>query len=376
MAKTQHDCTPAVLEHTWKVWRKHGENYTHAAGALGISRSAVQGRVVKYRRQNPALVKKSAKDDAGLEAAKAKELENQLSAVQAQLDQALEQLDRARQASKRNGIPRVKTRKGKCRIRAILPDVHGNHMDRDAVAACFADLEVIKPNTILQLGDLLECGGWLAQHHTLGYVAEVGQMSFAEDVDAANDFLDRCQSLAPHVELLEGNHEARCEKWCVTQTLKNSNGRDAEYLRRMVAPEYVLGLERRGIPYFNYHKKHDGLEVPGVIKRDQCYFTHGWSTNKHAASSHLARVLGNVVYGHTHRADYAVDRTVDGGIHAAWCPGTLSQMQPMWKHNSPTSWTHGYMLQFIAKDGSFQMLQVPIFQGKSFFSRVIESLRV
>lgn len=269
-------------------------------------------------------------------------------------------------------FPHIQTSKRKVRVRAVMPDVHGNHADKRAVGAFLSDLDQVRPDELIGLGDLAECGGWLAQKHTLGFVAEVEQMSYKEDMAACNSLLDRLQAIVPEIELLEGNHEERLERWCVTAALRH--GPDAEFLRQMIAPEYVLNLEARGIPYHRRHKNHDGLTERGVIKRGRCFFTHGFSTAKHAAYQHILRAGGNIVYGHTHRADYMPNRTIANGLSAAWSPGCLSQLQPLWQHSNPTSWTHGYILQFIDPDGYFQTIQVPINNGQSFLSSVIHQL--
>ena len=56
-----------------------------------------------------------------------------------------------------------------CRV--IIPDSHGCYIDEGAAAAMLADLAVIRPASIIMLGDHLDCGGFLAQHHTIGFVA-------------------------------------------------------------------------------------------------------------------------------------------------------------------------------------------------------------
>jgi hypothetical protein len=79
----------------------------------------------------------------------------------------------------------------------------------------------------------------------------------------------------------------------VTETLRHSA--DSEMLRRLVAPEFLLKLKERGIPYFRQGEFYDGLSVPGVIKRGKCYFFHGVSTAKHAVAATIARI--GAIYG-------------------------------------------------------------------------------
>lgn len=374
--------TNAELLQALAAVREYG-NKADAARALGVDRSNIRRRYQRAIERGLDLHLDSAStqivDDKSKAAhAELQALRGELRAAREQntrlekeRDEAVSQLDAARNV-KGISFPSVSTSKTKVRCRLIFPDFHGNHHDPDAVGAMLTDIDAVAPDEAIGLGDLLECGGWLAQQHTLGYVAEVNQMSYESDVAAANEFLNKLQAKIPKVELLEGNHESRIEKWLVTATLRH--GGDAEYLRRMIGPEAVLGLEKRGIPYHKFHEHHDGLPVPGVIKRGELHLTHGFSTAKHAAWQHVLATGAPVAYGHTHRADYSVNRTVAHGMAAAWCPGTLSRLQPLWQHNTPTNWTHGYLLQFIAPDDRFQMIHVPIENGRSYLASVMGTL--
>jgi hypothetical protein len=57
-------------------------------------------------------------------------------------------------------------------VRIIANDLHGSQMDEDAVAAFLADLRTWDADEIILNGDIVECGGFLAAYHTLGYVAQ------------------------------------------------------------------------------------------------------------------------------------------------------------------------------------------------------------
>jgi hypothetical protein len=58
----------------------------------------------------------------------------------------------------------------------------------------------------------------------------------------------------------------------------------------------------------------------------------------------------------------------------AWCPGTLAKLQPLYRHTAPTSWSHGYAVQFINERGNFLHINVPIIQGRSILSDVANRL--
>jgi UDP-2,3-diacylglucosamine pyrophosphatase LpxH len=253
---------------------------------------------------------------------------------------------------------------GKEFVRVIIPDSHGSAIDPIAAGIFLADLKTLAPREIVMLGDHVDCGGFLAQHHTLGYVAQT-DYCYEDDLAAANHFLDAIQKAAPAapVHYIEGNHERRVETWCVTQTLRHA--KDCEMLRRAVAPEFLLHLKERGIRYYRQSEYYNGLIVPGAIKLGHCYFWHGVSAAKQAASVNIAQFAGNVVYGHTHRAQSETRRPVARGDIGAWNPGCLCRQQPLWQHTRPTDWTLGYGVQIVDSRGGFLHINVGLVDGRS-----------
>ena len=282
-----------------------------------------------------------------------------------QCDLAMEALEKARNIKRKEPIyvaPAARPAGEFTRI--IIPDTHGNKIARRAAAAFLSDLKRLAPKEIVMLGDHLDCGGFLAQHHTLGYVAETSD-SFEDDVDATNDFLDHVQKAAPSAKIhyMEGNHELRVEKWCVTQALRNQ--KDAAFLLRAFGPESVLKLEERGITYYRTGHRYHGVSVPGTIKLGRCHFTHGFGFGRKATLDHVQRAAACIVHGHTHRSQSAVIRTIGTGVVAGYCPGTLAQLQMLYQHNRPSDWSHGYGVQIVDKSGQFIHLNVPIINGRS-----------
>lgn len=289
-----------------------------------------------------------------------------------QLSMAADQLARAR-AAKAPKLPKVTPRpklKGDI-VRMTAGDIHGAKMNKAAVAAFLADVKAIQPDEIYLLGDIVDCGGFLAQHHVLGYVPE-STYTYEDDIRAANTFLDKLREAAPNAEIhfIEGNHEQRVERWCMKQTL--AHGKDAGYLRRLVAPEYLLRLQEREIPYYRMGEYYDGLSVPGTLKRGSCFYTHGsFATSKNAARDVVAKFSGNVVFANTHRHDVYVGRRPNVGVVGGWNPGCLCELQPLWQNTNPTDWTHGETVQYVARTGKFLHLNVPIIDGESLFNSLV-----
>lgn len=258
------------------------------------------------------MAKRKPKPTAELDSASAQQqgesregLRKRIRDLQQELSRQVESNSRLRQSKftlAKTG--KAKPVKGSYR-RVCVPDTHGCHVDQKAIAAFLGDLEHVQPQEIVLLGDHLDCGGFLAQHHTLGYVAET-ENGFEDDVVATNMLLDRLHELSPDSQkfYLEGNHDARLERWCVTQAMRK--GTDAKFLLDRIGPQAVLHLEQRGIPYFRRSERYDGLPIPGTIKLGRCHFTHGEYTGKHAASQTLSRFGGNVVFGHCFSSDTEV----------------------------------------------------------------------
>ena len=260
--------------------------------------------------------------------------------------------------------PRKRTSSKDDFIRVIACDVHGSMMDRPAVEAFLADLKDWNPDEVVLNGDIIECGGFLAAHHTLGYVAQTAY-SWQEDIAAGNWFLDEIQKAAPRAKIhyLFGNHESRTQRWIADQTMRHA--RDSEFLHSLLSPAVLLLLKERGVEFYDRSDYPiEGLP-PGWIKLGKIFFVHELGGGKNAASAAVGRTAGNVVYAHTHVADVSTSVFPGVGLVTAWNPGCLCQRTPLWRNSNPTNWSHGYAVQFIAKSGEFIHLQVPIWEGRS-----------
>lgn len=259
-------------------------------------------------------------------------------------------------------------------VRIVVNDVHGSMMDRPAVEAFIQDLREWSPNEIVLNGDIIECGGFLAAHHTLGYVAQT-EYSWQEDIAAGNWFLDAIQEAAPNavIHYIEGNHEDRVERWIVDQTMRHN--RDSEFLRTMLSPKTLLRLDERGVKYYERGKHHiEGLP-PGWIKLGKIFFVHELGGGKNAASKAVGTTAGNVVFAHTHQEDSSTLILPGVGLVKAWNPGCLCQKQPLWRHSNPTNWSHGYAVQFIEENGEFLHINIPIWEGRSLVGSLHRQIR-
>ena len=365
--------TPAEAARRKAALQANEGNLTSAATELGISRSGLKSWL-RSRSARGEYIKPANTARAEELAEVAHEtVEERLEVMKLQAENATlaEQLKLARnvQVSEPITVSR-KTRDTKDDfVRVVIPDSHGAHISRSAAAAFLKDLKSLDPDEIVMLGDHLDCGGFLAQHHSMGFVAETTD-SYADDVRATNDFLNQIQEAAPkaNIHYLAGNHENRVERWCVTETLRNQ--KDAEFLLSVFGPEAVLGLKERGIQYYRSSERYHGLPVPGTIKLGECTYTHGISCGTHATYDHVKKFGISVVHGHTHRAQAATVRTVGGGVIGGWSPGCLAQLQPLYMATNITDWSHGFAIQIVSRSGKFLHLNIPIIDGESLLNGI------
>lgn len=252
-------------------------------------------------------------------------------------------------------------------------DLHGMRMDVECVAAFLTDMKRLKPDEIILGGDMLECGGFLARHQPIGYVA-LCDYSYQEDISAANWFLDSLAAAAPRasIEYLEGNHEHRVERWCVDQAM--SSQRDAEFLRQVYGPATLLRLKERGIKFYPQGEVHGEGLTRGWVQKGKMYVTHNLAEGKNAAARAVDKAGYNITYFHTHSFDASPRVFPQVGLVMAFSPGCLCEMQPMWRHSDPSGWNQGYDIDFIASNGNFQRIHVPIWKGESLAGAMVERL--
>lgn len=252
--------------------------------------------------------------------------------------------------------------------RVVVPDSHGSMIDPAAAKAFLKDLKALDADEVVMLGDHVDCSG-LFTHHGRGSQEDL-EYSYAEDIRAANRFLDQIQAAAPRARIhyLEGNHEGRVARWSAENIIHPA---DARMFVNDNAPEAKLRLKARGIRYYKQTEFYQGLAIPNTIKLGHSFYTHGFATGRYATAQHVDRFGSNVTHGHTHRCQSYVTRNIHSGVYGGWCPGTLCKLQPTYLHTAPSGWSHGYLVKFVAQSGRFQAVPVAINNGVSLLSPLL-----
>lgn len=260
-------------------------------------------------------------------------------------------------------VSRKKKSKGKYFLRVMFGDLHGSDQDIGARDALIHDLEILKPDEIVILGDWLNCGGVFSRWQRV-HVSEYSY-SYGNDVLAGNDTLDKITAVCPNARciFLKGNHEARIDKWAA----RSFSDRDmAETAVQAFGVHTALHLEKRGIEWYENDVCYDGLYQPGIVRLDRCGVAHGYAGGKHPTQKHLLSAGMSIVHGHNHREQSYSVRTAREPKIEAWCPGCLCILQQYYEHERPTDHTHGYHLQFVKhKTGWFSGNNIAIIGGVS-----------
>lgn len=250
----------------------------------------------------------------------------------------------------------------------VLPDAHHPNEDKAAMRIVEVVAGIVKPERVVILGDWLDATGW--SRHPARSQAEVALHDFAAELDACAASIDRIKAAsgAREVAYVEGNHEARVEAVCL------GLGALGAAIYEMVSPRLHLTRGRPWLKWIPYSPSHaervTTYRGPGMghykIAPD-LWAVHGWSIAQHFAAKHLdlARTV-SVVCGHVHRQQLVTRRLLETGRTVkAWSPGCLSELQPAWRHSTPTDWTIGFSTVFVSNDRrSWQEYLITVDRGR------------
>ena len=245
-------------------------------------------------------------------------------------------------------------RKSKCTI--ILPDMHVPYHDKRALECAMRVVEYIKPDEVVLLGDGIDCTAW-ARHAPK--MLKQDKCSYIDtDIKPMNLILDRLQDSTKKLVYISGNHEDWVEKWAANNT---PHGIGSAIVSEL-APSALLSKKSNGrarrrfewIPYNTY--------LPHYKVAPNLWAVHGWSFAKNAANVHLEKSRTfSVIYGHSHRADYASMLLMeDDTMIEAWSDGCLASLKPAYMMHSPHNWSHGLSIVYHSRKNPLDWTRVQV----------------
>jgi predicted phosphodiesterase len=243
--------------------------------------------------------------------------------------------------------------KAKSKTLLAFGDVHIPHHNPRAVEVLCRAAERLRPDRIVCLGDLLDCGQFSTHPPTYG----IPETDYVEDLRQANALLDRLQKACRHLVMVEGNHEHRLDRWAAA----TAEGRGAY---SMLAPRAQLTKKRSKFTYVPYGSA-DGT-YPHYAINGRIIAVHGWSYARHATKNHLQISQGkSVIHGHTHRADASIIQNIwsPGQVIQARSAGCLCKPIPLYGTGRPVEWVNAFILGYLGRR-SDTLYTIPILDNR------------
>tara|TARA_R110000824_G_scaffold81812_2_gene205468 strand:- start:2195 stop:2983 length:789 start_codon:yes stop_codon:yes gene_type:complete len=246
--------------------------------------------------------------------------------------------------------------KGIVRRAIVTPDKHFPLHDDKAISVVCQAIEIVKPDTYIDLGDT---GEWelFSKHYwkdkekppleVLMPMLDKEVALVNEGMDLIDASLDKAKCKKRH--FIQGNHELWLDNFVT---------------RHPYLPQYktenALRIKERGYKYLKYISNKP-------LKIGKLNFIHGKYTPIHHAKKHLEKGGQSVIYGHTHDFQRFTD-TKWGGTISAWSMGCLKDMSSEaneWLRGNLHNWNHGFAIVDWFQGGNFKVEVVEIIDGKT-----------
>lgn len=237
----------------------------------------------------------------------------------------------------------------------VIPDQHFPIHDKKAVNVVLKAIEIVKPTTFINLGDVGEWGtvsAWRWKRKKKPPL-EYQLPSIDKEIKLVNKEIDRFDKILDKINcteryILAGNHD----EWLTYGFVE-----EHPYMKDYTF-EKACRWKDRGYKYYSYNEP---------LKIGKLSFIHGaYATNLHA-KKHLAEYGENIIYGHTHDLQRHT-KTRLGGTIAAWSLGCLKDMSPKknkWLQGRLHNWAHAFAIVDWFQNGDFKVEVIEIVNGKT-----------
>lgn len=180
-----------------------------------------------------------------------------------------------------------------------------------------------------------------------------GKRSVGEELIAARSFLEVLTQNFEKVWFKAGNHEARYDKYI----RKNA----PELIGVLPSLAETLGLADLGIEFV------DSGQIAWMGKLAVFHgheFPGGAFAPVNPARGLFLKTKGNAIEGHFHQPSHHGETNVSGSKIGAWSTGCLCDLSPDYYPTASLKWSHGFATVDVNKDGSFEVENYQIVDGK------------
>lgn len=233
----------------------------------------------------------------------------------------------------------------------ILPDLHIPHHDKKSLHLIFKIIDDIKPERIIQLGDLFDF------YQISRFNKEPKRvLEFQKDLNELDMFFYELRKIYKKDFIyIEGNHEIRLIKWLWQHP-------EVYSLKKINNIPSLFNLEKYSIRYFPY------------FTYKSVYFKHGnYVSTKSSYSAKLEYDAEGTsgVSGHTHRLGiyYVQNRN---GFHTWYEMGHLTDVKKVeYLEGKIPNWQQGFGIMYVVPKTNFWRIeQIPIINHKFIYGGV------
>jgi len=220
----------------------------------------------------------------------------------------------------------------------VLSDLHIPFHDITAVEAAIQAGQAEKVNGVFFNGDLQDCA-------SVSYWP-TARRDFNWEVELVIDFLDFIgnEFKGKKIVYKPGNHEYRLPRAFVSKMPELAES-------PLAAMETVMGLEKRGIEFLDYHQ----LVYAGKLPIIHGHEVQSITRSVNPARGLFLRTKTFSACSHCHSTSEHTPKTIEGKLLTTWSFGCLCDLQPEYAPYG-NDWNHGFAIINVDKNGDFEVV--------------------
>lgn len=231
----------------------------------------------------------------------------------------------------------------------MLSDVHIPYHNIEALTKCVEYGKAEKVNAVYLNGDIMDC------YQLSRFVKDPRLRSFAQELEDTRRFLQVLgDELQCPIYYKIGNHEKRYEDFL---KLKAPELLDISEFKL----EILLRFGEYGVTM---------IEDKQLAKAGKLSILHGHEFGRsvfspvNPARGYYNRAKKSMIAGHNHQTSEHSEKSLDGEVVTVWSTGCLCELRP--DYMPFNKWNHGAAHIIVNKDGSYEVNNFRIIDGKIF----------
>jgi 3',5'-cyclic AMP phosphodiesterase CpdA len=242
----------------------------------------------------------------------------------------------------------------------VIPDQHFPIHDVPAVNVVVRAIEVVKPDIMINLGDI---GEWESVSAWRWKGKKLPDLTFQlplidEEIAQVNAGLDIWDEASAKVGcktkyMLQGNHDAWLDMFVENKVGDHPALKGYKFDR-------ACNLKKRGYKYYQHNRP---------LKIGKLNFIHGAYATVYHAKKHLESYGANIIYAHVHDCQRHTLTKLDAGTIGSWAVGNLkdhSAEKNKWLRGRLHNWQHAFAIVDWYTNGNFKVEVVDIQNGMTY----------